>query len=1097
VKKCVRPSDLSGPANTVSAHCFVPSLCIAALCAFSALSLRAQNANLTSQYQWNPVQIGAGGWMRGMAVSPSDPTRRYARGDVDEVYRWDNSAQQWFPTKVSGALPAAYSAAPINGGGGAIAIDPKNPNHVLAVFTLNGSADIGNSSGLNVFYSTDGAKTWTAGNLNLSGNLSSETTGERIVIDPNNSNLAYLGPPGAGAGNGNPDGLQRSLDGGITWAQVTGGGLPVSTTSIRYEFQLPRIDGGTATASVAGQTASKIVYVTYITHNEANKDAVTGGGVLKSADGGNTWTDITGKILSSGSSTVGFATLDNFGNLWIADASNNNLYQYTRTGYTWTTTTPPHGGDSGIAVDPANAQRIFAAGGSSIARSLNGGSSWTDLGPLQYSSAQPIEWLRPSSFRPQGHYDSVSALYMDPAGVLWIACGNDGILTTTPNDATDSLTNPPIWTSASEGIEEAVSEPSVVPPGGDPVLTVEDETLFTITDPSTYTAQHFPIDLWANNDGLSSSTDSNYAPNQPKYVVEVSANLSEGNPSLLSSQFSGYSADGGETWQVFPSIAAGTHPCILYFGSIAVSARPAGQENNPPGTDNLVWIPSNYNDFSIFAQGPAPFYSKDGGATWTQTTSFNAAPGALQRTECPSNTSYTYMGFQWGPWIFALSQHLLVADPVTPGTFYADLTAGGFWKSTDGGVTWAQEPATNAPNDPHHGTLATVPGVSGDMWLIDGNGGASSHGLFHTLDGGNTFTRSPVFDYAWTLALGKSAPGKSYPAIYVYGLYHGDANWGVFQSIDGGVTFNRISYYPYGILDIPNTMTASWDVFGTVYIGFSGNTFYYGVYNNAGAAPGAPTLAATAANTTVSLSWSPGAGGTPTSFDLYRGTASGKESSTPIATFDGSTSSYQDTGLTAGATYYYFLTATNTNSASPNSNEVSATIAPAGISLGAAASGSLSATVTAGGTAVFNLALSSVNYVGAITFSCAGVPATNTCTSAPSTATITAVTTSTPVTIAVQTSLTTAALAGEHRQLLGVMFWPISLLAAPLFLRRRRLRGRFVVGLATAFIMGITACSSTSNSSQPASSTYTLTVTATGTGGVSPATATLTLTVQP
>jgi hypothetical protein len=244
------------------------------------------------------------------------------------------------------------------------------------------------------------------------------------------------------------------------------------------------------------------------------------------------------------------------------------------------------------------------------------------------------------------------------------------------------------------------------------------------------------------------------------------------------------------------------------------------------------------------------------------------------------------------------------------------------------------------------------------MWLIDGNGGASSHGLFHTLDGGNTFTRSPVFDYAWTLALGKSAPGKSYPAIYVYGLYHGDANWGVFQSIDGGVTFNRISYYPYGILDIPNTMTASWDVFGTVYIGFSGNTFYYGVYNNAGAAPAAPTLAATAANTTVSLSWSPGAGGTPTSFDLYRGTASGKESSTPIATFDGSTSSYQDTGLTAGATYYYFLTATNTNGASPNSNEVSATIAPAGISLGAAASGSLSATVTAGGTAVFNLALS-------------------------------------------------------------------------------------------------------------------------------------------
>jgi hypothetical protein len=70
-------------------------------------------------------------------------------------------------------------------------------------------------------------------------------------------------------------------------------------------------------------------------------------------------------------------------------------------------------------------------------------------------------------------------------------------------------------------------------------------------------------------------------------------------------------------------------------------------------------------------------------------------------------------------------------------------------------------------------------------------------------------------------------------------------------------------------------------------------------------------------------------------------------------------------------------------------------------------------------------------------------------------------------------------------------------LAAPLFLRRRRLRGKFVVGLTTAFLIGITACSSTGNSSQPASSTYTLIVTATGTGGVAPATAALTLAVQP
>ena len=176
----------------------------------------------------------------------------------------------------------------------------------------------------------------------------------------------------------------------------------------------------------------------------------------------------------------------------------------------------------------------------------------------------------------------------------------------------------------------------------------------------------------------------------------------------------------------------------------------------------------------------------------------------------------TYTDFQWGPWVFPLSQHLLVADPVTPGTFYVHMTAGGFWKSTDGGVTWTQEAATNSPGYPQHGTLAAVPGVSGDLWLVDGHEGATAHGLYHTLDGGNTFARSPVFDYAWALALGKAAPGQTYPAIYVDGLYHGDSNWGIFQSIDGGATFNRVANYPDGILDIPNTMTASWDVFGTV-----------------------------------------------------------------------------------------------------------------------------------------------------------------------------------------------------------------------------------------------------------------------------------------
>ncbi len=67
---------------------------------------------------------------------------------------------------------------------------------------------------------------------------------------------------------------------------------------------------------------------------------------------------------------------------------------------------------------------------------------------------------------------------------------------------------------------------------------------------------------------------------------------------------------------------------------------------------------------------------------------------------------------------------------------------------------------------------------------------------------------------------------------------------GIFQSVDGENTFNRISYYPcfYSIFDVPYDMAASWDVFGTVYVGFSGNSYYYVQYNANDPQASAPTF---------------------------------------------------------------------------------------------------------------------------------------------------------------------------------------------------------------------------------------------------------------
>jgi hypothetical protein len=115
----------------------------------------------------------------------------------------------------------------------------------------------------------------------------------------------------------------------------------------------------------------------------------------------------------------------------------------------------------------------------------------------------------------------------------------------------------------------------------------------------------------------------------------------------------------------------------------------------------------------------------------------------------------------------------------------------------------------------------------------------------------------------------------------------------------------------------------------------NGTTYYYVVQavNTSGASgnstqasatptgpPAAPTnLTATAGNSQVSLSWTASAGAT--SYTVLRATTSGGPYSS-VATGVTATS-YTDTTVTNGTTYYYVVQAVNTSGASSNSNQAS------------------------------------------------------------------------------------------------------------------------------------------------------------------------------
>ena len=114
-----------------------------------------------------------------------------------------------------------------------------------------------------------------------------------------------------------------------------------------------------------------------------------------------------------------------------------------------------------------------------------------------------------------------------------------------------------------------------------------------------------------------------------------------------------------------------------------------------------------------------------------------------------------------------------------------------------------------------------------------------------------------------------------------------------------------------------------------------------------GTVPGAPTVLGAAGNGEVSLGWTAPStnGGSPvTSYDILRATTSGGESSTPFASGVTGTT-YDDTNVSNGTTYYYEVEAVNSIGPSLPSNQVSATPATvpgAPTVLGAAGTGEVS-----------------------------------------------------------------------------------------------------------------------------------------------------------
>lgn len=216
-------------------------------------------AKIAQTLMWDigHMNNGTEGFVTGMVIHPKEPSLMYCRTDVGGCYRWDGDAQTW--KQLMTVIPNDERNLV---GVQSIAIDPNNTDVVYALCgTFSGAVPY------DLLKSEDRGETWQRTYLNRSvvGNIT-RISGERVAVDPNNSDIVWVGT--------NSDGLWYSENGGKTWKKNTAIGDGI----VPYGLNIVLFDGDSASDG-----RSTHIYVSSF-----------GEGLYESTDGGKSFAKIEG-----------------------------------------------------------------------------------------------------------------------------------------------------------------------------------------------------------------------------------------------------------------------------------------------------------------------------------------------------------------------------------------------------------------------------------------------------------------------------------------------------------------------------------------------------------------------------------------------------------------------------------------------------------------------------------------------------------------------------------------------------------------------------------------------------------------------------------
>jgi photosystem II stability/assembly factor-like uncharacterized protein len=288
---------------------------------------------------------------------------------------------------------------------GSLALDPSHPSTLWVgtgeVWTRN-SVSIGDG----VYKSTDGGDTWQNMGLPRSERIA------KVLVNPKNSNIVYACAAGKLWSDSPDRGLYKTIDGGNTWSLVLrGANLSTGCSSLALDPVDPNV-------IFAALWDFRRKGWTFRSGGETST-APSGSGLFRSADGGETWREITQ------AGNAGFPRKP-YGRIAVAVApsESNRIYAYVEStdsalyvsddaGKTWqqrdksTWMVWRSFYFANLVVDPKNPDRVFKTDGALIV-SDDAGKSFSTVGGFA------------------GMHGDVHDLWIDPSNTQNIIAGDDG-----------------------------------------------------------------------------------------------------------------------------------------------------------------------------------------------------------------------------------------------------------------------------------------------------------------------------------------------------------------------------------------------------------------------------------------------------------------------------------------------------------------------------------------------------------------------------------------------------------------------------------------------------------------------------------------------